>query len=94
MDFSGTIQLAIRAGLAVAGFALIVILLSTIQIPTPDYTTIQQGLSFGVSAIKYFLPGSGSLLNVALAGFGLAITTWGLKFAIIGIKMAFKINQG
>lgn len=94
MDFSGSIQLAIRVGLAASAFAIIIILLTTIQVPVPDFTAIASGLGFAVSTLKYFMPGSGALLNIVLAGAGLAITTWVARFAIVGIKMLFKVNGG
>lgn len=94
MDFSGMIKMGIRVGLVAAAFAIIIVLLSTIQIPTPDYTLVSQGLNTAVGLFKYFLPGSAQLFNVAVAGFGLAITTWGLKFALTSIRMLFKVNQG
>lgn len=93
MDFSGMIKWGIRIATAVALFALIVVILSSITFPSASVDYIVNGLSTGLGMFYYFVPSGQVLFPLCLTLWGLGFTILGIRYAVIGLRTLWKTSE-
>ena len=87
------IKWGIRIATAVALFALIIVVLSSITFPSASVDYITSGLSTGLGIFYYFVPSGKVLFPLCLTLWGLGFTILGIRYAVIGLRTLWKTSE-
>lgn len=93
MDFSGTAKWVIRIATAAALLALIIVILSSIQLPATSVDFIVNGLSTALGMFYYFVPTASVLFPLCLGLWALSFTILGIRYAVIGLRTLWKTSE-
>lgn len=87
------VKMGIKAGIIVAATAIVIVILSSVQIPALDLTIFTRGVGIGKAVINYWFPIGGTLLNIFIGLLGLQLIVYGIYIALIAIRWVLKVNE-
>lgn len=91
--FADWVKIAAKAAALVAGTALIIVVFSTIQIPSLDLSAASSYLNVAYSIAMHYIPGFGILWPIGLTLLSLEMALLVCKLALIAIKWVLKVNE-
>lgn len=86
-------KIAIKIGLIAVVTSAIIILFTTVQIPSVNTTVFTQSVSAGLGVIYHWIPITTVLFPFCLILLGLELAILGFKTASIAWKWLFKVNE-
>lgn len=90
--FGDIIKIGIRTAAVVAVVAVVVGIFESIQIPAIDFSNLTSPMGIAYAFINHWMPGMGTLVDIAVNLLKIEVALTLAWFAIIAIQWILKIN--
>lgn len=87
------IKIGIKAGLILVVTGMLLFVLSTVQLPAVDTSSLVSALGVGKAILTYWFPALSIMLTIYVSLLGLELAIWGVKIALIAIRWTLKVNE-
>lgn len=86
-------KIALKTALVAVVMVALWAVFNVVQIPALDFSTYLSGVGTAMAVITYWLPVFPTLWNTTLIMFGMILALWAFRFAMVGIRWLFKVNE-
>jgi hypothetical protein len=87
------LKIAVKAALVLVVMGIILVLFTSVQIPSVDFSVLSQGLGTALAVVFHYVPVMVVIFPVVLALLAFEVAFFGVRFALIGIKWVMKVNE-
>lgn len=91
--FGDYVKMGVKAAALIAGVALIVVLFTSVQIPSLDISVAYPYLRFTKAVLVHYIPGFTILWTLAMAWLSFELSVLLVKFSLIAIKWILKVAE-
>lgn len=87
------LKIAAKVALIAVVSAAIVLLFTTVQIPSLDFTLLSQGLGTALAIFYHWVPAASVIFPIAVAMMGLYLAILVFQLGAIAWRWIFKVNE-
>ncbi len=86
-------KIALKTGLIAVVMVALWAVFTQIQVPNIDFSSVMGGFSTALAVLNYWIPVFSTIWTFTLVLFGVLIALWTFRFAMIGVRWLFKVNE-
>lgn len=91
--FADYIKMAAKVALIAVITAAIIAIFANVQIPSLNFTLLNQGLGTALAVIYHWVPAAQVIFPIAVAMLGIQLAILLFEYAMIAVRWVMKVNE-
>lgn len=87
------LKMGAKLAILITAVAAIVLLMSTLTFPSPDYTAFNDGLGHALAIGNHWVPAFSLMIDIVRIELGFILALYAFKFGLFAYKWVLKVNE-